>query len=132
MKAPTTCRDIAAASDLLRSLANPNRLAIVCLLLEGERSVMELEVALGIRQPTLSQQLAALREAGTIAGRRAAKHVHYRVADERAARVVAALRGMFSELLPASALLATAGERESRQDLADRTALGRLAEREAM
>jgi DNA-binding transcriptional ArsR family regulator len=132
MKAAVVCKDIGAASGLLRSLGNPSRLAIICLLLEGERSVMEMEAALGIRQPTLSQQLAALRRAGLIEGRRALKHVFYRVCDDRAARIVATLRTMFADLLPASALLAVATGDMDRQALARSAALSRIAEREMM
>ena len=44
------------ASDFLKKLSNPNRLMIVCSLVDRERSVRELENALGIRQPGLSQQ----------------------------------------------------------------------------
>ena len=43
------------ASKFLKSLANDNRLVIVCALANGERNVGELEELLGIRQPTLSQ-----------------------------------------------------------------------------
>lgn len=97
-KSSRICRSVGEASDLLKSIANPNRLSIVCMLLEGERSVTELETALAIRQPTLSQQLCALREAGVVACRREAKHVIYRVADQRAARLIGALRDIFSDL----------------------------------
>jgi DNA-binding transcriptional ArsR family regulator len=97
-KSSRICRSVGEASDLLKSIANPNRLSIVCMLLEGERSVAELESELGIRQPTLSQQLGELREAGVVATRREAKHVYYRVADPRAARVIHTLRDIFSDL----------------------------------
>lgn len=95
---PRLCRSVDEASDLLKALANPNRLSIVCMLLEGERSVAEIENELGIRQPTLSQQLGELREAGMVATRRDAKFVYYRVADDRAGRIVATLRDVFSQL----------------------------------
>lgn len=81
--------------DLLRTLANPNRLMIVCTLVEGERSVAELEAELGIRQPTLSQQLGALRAGGLVQTRRDAKHVIYRLTDAKAVRVVKALYAIF-------------------------------------
>ena len=63
-------KNVGEASDFLKKLSNPNRLMIVCALVEGERSVRELEDGLGIRQPGLSQQIAELREAGLIAGRK--------------------------------------------------------------
>ena len=83
------------AAELLRSLASPQRLAIMALLLDGERAVSEVEAELGIRQPSLSQHLGSLREAGLIAGRREAKAVFYRVSDPRAAAVVEALQAIF-------------------------------------
>lgn len=126
------CRNIGLASDLLALLANPNRLAIVCLLLEGERSVMAIEIALDIQQPTLSQQLGILREAGIVTGRRLARRVYYRLADERAARVVETLRAIFAELLPASVILASADPAQDRASLAAAAAMARLAEREMM
>ena len=64
------CRSVGEASELLKLIANANRLAIVCYLMETEASVSALEEELGIRQPTLSQQLTELREAGVIEGRR--------------------------------------------------------------
>ena len=83
------------AADFLKKLANPNRLMIVCALVEGERSVRALEDTLGIRQPGLSQQLAELREAGMIAGRKQSKSVYYRLADDRIAAFVEMMHGMF-------------------------------------
>lgn len=95
---PRLCRSVGEASDLLKALANPNRLSIICMLLEGESSVAEIESELGIHQPTLSQQLGELREAGMVATRRDAKHIYYRVADDRAGRIVITLREVFSQL----------------------------------
>lgn len=95
---PRLCQSVDEASELLKALGNPNRLSIFCMLLEGERSVAEIESELGIRQPTLSQQLGELREAGLVATRRGSKHVFYRVADDRAGRIVATLREVFAPL----------------------------------
>ena len=92
------CRSVGEATALLKAIANPNRLSIVCMLIEGERSVAELELELGIRQPTLSQQLGELRRARIVTYRRSAKHMIYRIRDERAGRVVETLREIFSEL----------------------------------
>ncbi len=62
-------------------LGNARRLKIVVFLDERERSVGEIEAALAIHQPTLSQQLGELRDAGLIAGRKAAKSVIYSLTD---------------------------------------------------
>ncbi len=106
-----TLENVEPAAEMLRSLASPQRLAIVCTLIEGERAVSELEATLGIRQPSLSQHLGSLREAGLIVGRREAKAVFYRVSDPRAAAVVEALHVIFCEprLAPRAASIDHAG-----------------------
>ncbi|POH31855.1 MULTISPECIES: metalloregulator ArsR/SmtB family transcription factor [Sinorhizobium] len=83
------------AAALLKTLANQNRLMIVATLADGERSVGQLEEMLGIHQPTLSQQLTVLRETGIVATRRDAKQIFYRLAEERAVRLITALQDIF-------------------------------------
>jgi DNA-binding transcriptional ArsR family regulator len=68
---------------------------IACALLDGERSVGDLETDLGLRQPSLSQQLAELRESGVVEARREAKQVFYRISDQRAVALLATLRQIF-------------------------------------
>lgn len=89
-------------AELLRTLANRNRLMLVCTLVEGEYAVGQLEEMLGIRQPTLSQQLTVLREAGLVETRRDAKQIFYRLTAAKAARLVEALHEIFcDEEIPA-------------------------------
>ena len=88
---------VGEASDFLKKLANPQRLLLACSLVDGERSVRELEEMLGIRQPGLSQQLAELREAGLVAGRKEGKSVRYRLADPRVVRLITTLHELFCE-----------------------------------
>ena len=57
------------ACRLLKALSNPDRLMLLCHLSQGERNVSELEADLGIRQPTLSQQLTVLREEALVSTR---------------------------------------------------------------
>lgn len=83
------------AADFLKRLAHPSRLMVVCALVEGERSVRELEDMLGIRQPGLSQQIAQLREAGFIVGRKESKSMVYRLADGRVAEFVTTMHRLF-------------------------------------
>ena len=88
-------RNVTDASEFLKKLANPSRLMIVCALVDGERSVRELEDTLGLRQPGLSQQLAELRDAGFIEGRKESKSVFYRLADNRVRGFVSMMHDMF-------------------------------------
>ncbi|MDZ7928274.1 MAG: sulfite-sensing transcriptional repressor BigR [Agrobacterium sp.] len=80
---------------LLKTLAHPARLMLACTLAQGEFSVGELEAKLDIRQPTLSQQLGVLREAGVVETRREAKQIFYRLTEEKAAQLIEALYGIF-------------------------------------
>ena len=84
-----------AACTLLRTIANENRLLLMCQLSQGEKSVGELEQILGIRQPTLSQQLGILRNKGLVATRREGKQIIYSVSDGRAMQVLVTLYELY-------------------------------------
>lgn len=75
----------------LKLLANEDRLLLLCQLSHGQACVSELEEALGIHQPTLSQQLGVLRSEGVVNTRRDGKRIYYSVADENLLKVLAAL-----------------------------------------
>ncbi|GGE34702.1 transcriptional regulator [Halopseudomonas oceani] len=83
------------AHQLLKALANRDRLLLLCQLVDGERNVSELETLLGIVQPTLSQQLAVLRREGLVDTRREGKQVYYRVASREALAILHTLYGLF-------------------------------------
>jgi DNA-binding transcriptional ArsR family regulator len=83
------------ATRYLKALANQNRLLILCNLIEGEKSVGELERVIGLRQPTLSQQLARLRSVNLVRTRRDAKSIYYSIADDDIRTVLQVLYGKF-------------------------------------
>ncbi|SJM64337.1 transcriptional regulator, ArsR family [Brevundimonas diminuta 3F5N] len=83
------------AAELLRQLANANRLLILCHIAQEERSVGQLEQELGLRQPGLSQQLAELRQSGLVKTRRESRSIYYSLADERAEAIMAMLHRIF-------------------------------------
>jgi ArsR family transcriptional regulator len=85
----------AQAGGLLKALANPDRLLLLCQLTQGEQTVGALEEALGIRQPTLSQQLGVLRQEGLVATRRDGKQIHYSVASPEALAVLRLLYQLY-------------------------------------
>lgn len=82
------------AKAVLSALANEDRLLLLCQLSQGEKSVGELEEALSIRQPTLSQQLGVLRNEELVNARREGKRIYYSIAD----RKVLVLLNMLYEL----------------------------------
>ncbi len=83
------------ACQLLKTLANPDRLLLLCQLVDGERNVGDLERELGIQQPTLSQQLAVLRRESLVSTRREGKQVYYRIASPAALAVLQTLHQLF-------------------------------------
>jgi len=95
--------DMRAAADaacrLMKALSNPDRLLLLCQLSQRELRVGELEERLHIMQPTLSQQLAVLRDEGLVATRREGKHIHYRVANLQALAVLAVLYQQFCPII---------------------------------
>jgi DNA-binding transcriptional ArsR family regulator len=83
------------ASDFLKALSHENRLLLLCLLAERERSVSELEQILALRQPTVSQQLARLRLDGLVTARRDGKAIFYSLANEDVRRVITVLYSIY-------------------------------------
>jgi DNA-binding transcriptional ArsR family regulator len=88
-------RGAAHAVGALRLLGNEDRLLLLCQLAQGEMCVGELEAALDIRQPTLSQQLGVLRTEGVVHTRRDGKNIYYSIADARLLDVMALLHRLY-------------------------------------
>lgn len=76
-----------AASDLLRALAAPARIAIVMLLAGAPRCVHQLVNDLGLNQPQVSQHLRVLRDLGLVDGRRRGREVEYALVDDHVAHI---------------------------------------------
>lgn len=86
---PERLREAAAkAVSVLKVLANEDRLLLLCQLSHGERCVSDIEAELGIRQPTLSQQLAVLRNEGVVNTRREGKNIYYSVAEPKTLEIL--------------------------------------------
>ena len=87
--------NVEQAEQMLKILANKNRLMILCSLQDGEMSVSELNEAVPLAQSALSQHLAALRKAQIVATRRESQTIYYRVVDENGGSILATLHGLF-------------------------------------
>lgn len=72
---------VGAATELLKQLANENRLLILCSLVSGEQSVGELNERLPLSQSALSQHLASLRQAGLVETRRQGQTIFYQLCE---------------------------------------------------
>ena len=83
------------AASLMKALANPHRLMILCELHQGERSVSALESAVGLKQSPLSQHLAKLRREGLVTTRRASQTIYYSLANPAVTRVLGVLHDLY-------------------------------------
>ena len=85
------------ASGFLKALAHEARLLILCLLMEEEKSVREIEKILRLRQPAISQQLARLRVDGLVDARREGKNIFYSLARPEIHAVIGVLHQAFCQ-----------------------------------
>jgi len=83
------------ASTLMKALASPHRLLILCKLHEGEQSVGALAQVVGLSQSALSQHLARLRRDRLVTTRRESQTIHYALASAKVAEVIALLYRLY-------------------------------------
>jgi DNA-binding transcriptional ArsR family regulator len=83
------------AAALLKSLANPSRLMVLCALITREYTVSELEELTGLSQSALSQHLARLRDEDIVSSRRDAQRVFYRLSNPHVAAILETMHGIY-------------------------------------
>ncbi len=86
------------ASEFLKAMSHETRLVILCLLLDGRKSVGELEQKLQLRQPFVSQQLARLRADALVEAQRDGKNVYYSIARPEVAEIISSLYRAFCKV----------------------------------
>ncbi len=84
------------ASDLLKEMGNERRLLILSHLMEGAKSVGELEELIGISQSALSQHLGRLRRAEMVKTRRDAQQIIYSLSGKKSQAVIRTLHRIFA------------------------------------
>lgn len=88
-------RHATAAASLLKALAHPERLMVLCQLVEGEKGVGELLAHSQLGQSAFSQQLSVLKRHGLIRSRKVSQQIYYLLVSEAAADVLVALQTHF-------------------------------------
>jgi ArsR family transcriptional regulator len=86
-------------AEFFKALAHPLRIRILELLVGGERSVLELQRALAVEQPVVSQQLAVLRAKHIVHARKEGTTVRYAVRDPEIGALLEAARRIFNNQL---------------------------------
>ena len=99
-------------AEFFRALAHPVRIRILEVLVRGEKTVQDLQEALGLEQPVVSQQLAVLRAKNVVAGRKNGSAVHYALRDPLVGDLLDVARRIFNNHLAGTQTLL----RELRQE----------------
>jgi len=86
---------ILSASELLKAISNPNRLSILCNLIENELSVGELVEKIDLSQSALSQHLAKLRELNIVKTRKQQQVVYYSISSNEAKEIIGTLKMLY-------------------------------------
>jgi ArsR family transcriptional regulator len=93
-------------AEFFKALAHPIRIRVLEIIRTGERSVQELQVALGVDQPTVSQHLAVLRAKSIVIARKEGTTVRYAVRDSRVGDLLDVARTIFdNQLVDSQAML---------------------------
>jgi ArsR family transcriptional regulator len=102
-------------AEFFKALAHPLRIRILELLVVGERSVLEIQRALGVEQPVVSQQLAVLRAKHIVRARKEGTTVRYAVVDAEVATLLRSARRIFNNQLSGTRSLLRELARERRR-----------------
>ena len=102
-------------ADFFRALAHPIRIRILETLGAGERSVQELQEALGLEQPIVSQQLAILRGKNIVTPRKVGTTVRYALSDPLITQLLVVAREIFNNHLVDSQSMLRELQREARR-----------------
>jgi len=82
-------------SAILKSISHPLRLSILCLLLDGEKSVGDIQSILKTTNANISQHLSILRNQNILSTRKDANYVYNSIADQRVVKLIDTMRGLF-------------------------------------
>lgn len=102
-------------AEFFKALAHPVRIRILEILVRGERSVQELQEALGIDQPIVSQQLAVLRGKNIVDARKAGTAVRYTLRDPTVRDLLDVARRIFDNHLIGTQTMLRELRREARR-----------------
>lgn len=83
------------ASEMLKTMSHEGRLLILCFLLDGEKTVSEIENLTSLAQATVSQHLARMRLDKLLGSRREGRLIYYRIVDQKVAVLIGTLYELY-------------------------------------
>ncbi len=84
-------------SEVCKTLASPKRLEIINALKDGQKTVGELVVILGVPKANVSQHLAVMRHKGILNSRRDGVNIYYRIANPKVVQACVLMREVLTE-----------------------------------
>lgn len=96
-------------ANICKVFSSPTRIMIIDALQKGEQTVSELEKEIGIRQATLSQHLAVLREKGVVVTQKNGQSVSYRISNPKILEACRLMREVLLEQLDQNSCLLSQG-----------------------
>jgi DNA-binding transcriptional ArsR family regulator len=102
-------------AQFFRALAHPTRIRVLEILARGDRTVQELQDALALAQPLVSQQLAVLRNQGIVTAVKEGLSVRYSLRDPLVGELLEVARRIFNNHLASSRGLLRELRRERRR-----------------
>ncbi len=88
------CQEVAS---LLKTIAHPQRLMILCHLAQAEMSVSELQSECTISQSQVSQFLLRMTKQGLLTSRREGNFIYYRLSDPKTIKLMKSMNKIFCE-----------------------------------
>ncbi|WP_234497847.1 ArsR/SmtB family transcription factor [Vibrio maritimus] len=82
-------------ADVLKTLAHPDRLFVLCQLVEGEMGAGQLQENSDLSQSAFSQHLTVLKKAKLVSVRKESQHVYYSLKDERVIGLIQQLHSLY-------------------------------------
>jgi ArsR family transcriptional regulator len=89
--------DVNCTARVLKAIAHPLRLKLLCRLRDQELTVQELVAQSGASQSNVSQHLALLRNKGIVTARREASRVYYRIGDPKLLALIMMMQDLYCQ-----------------------------------
>ncbi len=95
MNLPQMKAKVVDVADVLKTLAHPDRLFVLCQLVEGEMGAGQLQENSDLSQSAFSQHLTVLKKAKLVSVRKESQHVYYSLKDERVIGLIQQLHSLY-------------------------------------
>ncbi len=86
-------------AEVCQTLGNPKRLEIISALRDGEKTVTDLVVILGVPQANVSQHLAVMRNTGVLSNRRDGVNIYYSLSSTKVTEACMLMKEVLTERL---------------------------------